>query len=326
MRLIGLAVVLALGLVLAPLAAEAQQAAKLPTIGFLGASTPAAMRDWVAAFVGGLHELGWIEGRTIRIEYRWADGRTESYTEISNEFVRLKVDVIVTYGTAAIAAAKRATNVIPIVFAGAGDPVAAGLVASLARPGGNVTGLSIQQTDAAPKRLDLLREFVPRLGRLAIVANVDSRSAELDMIEIRDIASALGLHASTIEIRGGERIVPAIEALRGKADALYVVTDPLLFANRSRINALATEMRLPTMCSYREYVAAGCFMSYGPSLGGNFRRAATYVDKILKGAKPGGIPVEQPTKFELVINLTTAKGLGLKIPQSLLLRADQVIE
>ena len=269
MRRIGLAIVLILSLVLVPLGVEAQQSTRIPTIGFLGASTPAAMRDWVAAFVGGLDELG---------------------------------------------------------FAGAGDPVAAGLVASLARPGGNVTGLSIQQTDAAHKRLDLLREFVPRLGRLAIVANVDSRSAELDMMEIRDIASALGLHASTIEIRGGERIVPAMEALRGKADALYVVTDPLLFANRSRINALATEMRLPTMCSYREYVAAGCFMSYGPSLGGNFRRAATYVDKILKGAKPGDIPVEQPTKFELVINLKTAKALGLTIPQSVLGRADQVIE
>jgi putative ABC transport system substrate-binding protein len=239
-----------LGLVGASFATSAQQPARLPTIGFLGASAPAAMRDWVAAFVGGLHELGWIEGRTIKIEYRWAEGRTESYAEISNEFVRLKVDVIVTYGTAAIAAAKRATNIIPIVFAGAGDPVGAGLVASLARPGGNVTGLSIQQTDAAPKRLDLLREFVPRLGRLAIVANVDSRSAELDMIEIRDIASALGLHAATIEIRGGERIMPAIEALRGKADALYVVTDPLLFANRARINALER-------CGSRQCAAIG---------------------------------------------------------------------
>src|SRR5262249_19282136 len=191
MRRIRLAVLLAI-MFLVPLAAQTQQGGRLPTIGFLGASTPAAMRDWVAAFVEGLHELGWIEGRTIKIEYRWADGRTESYAEISNEFVRLKVDVIMTYGTAAIAAAKRATNTVPIVFAGAGDPVAAGLVASLARPGGNVTGLSIQQTDAAPKRLDLLREFVPRLGRLAIVANVDSRSAELDMIEIRDLASGLG--------------------------------------------------------------------------------------------------------------------------------------
>jgi putative tryptophan/tyrosine transport system substrate-binding protein len=315
-----------LGLVGASFAASAQQAGRLPTIGFLGASTPSAMHDWVAAFVGRLHELGWIEGRTITIEYRWAEGRTERYAEISNEFVRLKVDVIVTYGTAAIAAAKRATSIIPIVFAGAGDPVGAGLVASLARPGGNITGLSIQQTDAAPKRLDLLREFVPRLGRLAIVANVDSRSAVLDMIEIRDAASALGLHASTVEIRGGEQIVPAIEALRGKADALYVVTDPLLFTNRTRINALATEMRLPTMCSYREYVAAGCFMSYGPNLNDLFRRTAEHVSKILRGAKPADIPVEQPTKFELVINLKTAKALGLTIPQTLLQRADQVIE
>jgi putative ABC transport system substrate-binding protein len=309
-----------------PLAAEAQQPARLPTIGFLGASTPSAMRDWVAAFVERLHGLGWIEGRTIAIEYRWAEGRTERFAEISNEFVRLKVDIIVTYGTAAVAAAKRATNVIPIVFAGAGDPVGAGLVASLARPGGNVTGLSLQQTDAAPKRLELLREVVPRLSRLAIIANVDSRSAVLDMIEIRDAAGALGLQPSAVEVRGGEQIVPAIGALKGKADALYVVTDPLLFTNRIGINTLATDMRLPTMCSYREYVAAGCLMSYGPNYLDLFRRTAEHVSKILRGAKPADIPVEQPTKFELVINLKTAKALGLTIPPSVLGRADEVIQ
>ena len=259
-------------------------------------------------------------------EYRWAEGRTERFAEISNEFVRLKVDVIVTYGTAAVAAAKRATTIIPIVFAGVGDPVGAGVVASLARPGGNITGLSIQQTDAAPKRLELLREAVPRLSRLAIIANVDSRSAMLDMIDIRDRASALRLRPFTIEIRGAEQIEPAIEALKGKADALYVVTDPLLFSNRTKINALAMDLRLPTMCSYREYVAAGCFMSYGPYFLDLFRRTAEQVSRILRGAKPADLPVEQPTKFELVINLKTAKALGLTMPQSLLVRADQVIE
>jgi putative ABC transport system substrate-binding protein len=306
-----------------PLAARAQQPARLLTVGFLAAST---QRDWVAAFVRRLHELGWIEGRNIAIEYRWAEGRTERFAEISNEFVRLKVDVIVTYGTAAVAAAKRATNVIPIVFAAAGDPVGAGLVASLARPGGNVTGLSIQQTDAAPKRLELLREVVPSLSRLAIIVNVDSRSAMLEMIEIRDAAGALGLQASTVEIRGAEQIVPAIEALKGQADALYIVTDPLLFTNRSKINALAVDMRLPTMCSYREYIASGCFMSYGPNFLDLFRRAAEHVGEILHGSKPEDIPVEQPTKFELVINRKTANALGLEVPPTLLARADEVIE
>jgi putative tryptophan/tyrosine transport system substrate-binding protein len=326
MRLIRLAIVLALGLTLAPLAGEAQQAAKLPTIGFLGASTTSAMRDMVASFVGRLHELGWMEGRNIAIEYRWADGRTERFAEISSEFVRLKVDVIVTHGTAAVAAAKRATTVIPIVFASVGDPVGAGLVASLARPGGNITGLSVQQTDAAPKRLELLGEVVPRLHRLAIVANADSRSSMLDMTDVRDRAGSLGLQPLTIEIRGAEQIEPAIKALKGKADALYVVADPLFFTNRTKISALAMNLRLPTMSNFREYAEAGCSMSYGPNYLDLFQRAATLVDKILRGAKPADLPVEQPTKFELVINLKTAKALGLTIPPSVLGRADQVIE
>ncbi len=282
MRLIGLAVALSIFATL--LASEAQQAARLPTIGFLGASSTSAMRDMVAAFVGRLHEL--------------------------SEFVRLKVDVIVTHGTAPVAAAKRATTVIPIVFASVGDPVGAALVASLARPGGNITGLSVQQTDAAPKRLELLREVVPRLRRLAIVANADSRSSMLDMIDIRDRSGALGLQPFPIEIRGAEQIEPAIKALKGKADALYVVADPLFFTNRTRINALAMDLRLPTMCNFQEYVEAGCSMSYGPNYLDLFRRAATYVDRILRGAKPADLPVEQPTKFELVINLKTAKALS----------------
>jgi putative tryptophan/tyrosine transport system substrate-binding protein len=309
-----------------PVAARAQQSAKLPTIGFLGASTASAMNDWAAAFVRRLHDLGWVEARNVAIIYRWAEGRTERFVEIADEFSRLRVDVIVTYGTAALAAAKRATTVIPIVFAGAGDPVGAGLVASLARPGGNVTGLSLQQTDAAPKRLELLRDTVRKLSRLAIIANADSRSAVLDMEDIRDAALRLGIQPSATEIRRAEQIAPAIAALKGQAEALYVVTDPLLFTNRRTINALAADMLLPTMCSYREYVEAGCLMSYGPNYLVLFGRAAEQVDKILRGAKPAEIPVEQPTKFELVINLKTAKALGLTMPPELLARSDEVIE
>lgn len=308
-----------------PLAAAAQQA-KIPTIGFLGASNPPAMSDWVGAFVRRLHELGWSEGRNVAIEYRWAEGRTERYAEIAAEFVQLKVDVIVTYGTAAVAMAKRATSLIPIVFAGAGDPVGAGLVASLGRPGGNVTGMSLQQTDAAAKRLQLLREAVPSLGRLAIIANVDSGSAVLDMKEIEEAAGKLGLQPFTIEIRGSERIAPALETMKGRTEALYVVTDPLIFTNRVKINTLAVGAKVPTMCSYREYVAAGCLMSYGPNYLDLFRRTADQVDKILRGASPTEIPVEQPTRFDLVINRNTAQALGLTVPQSLLARADEVIE
>ena len=309
-----------------PLAARAQQPAKLPTIGFLGASTPSAQSQWVAAFVQRLRELGWIEGRTVAIEYRWAEGRSERFAEIAAEFVRLKVDVIVTAGTAAVLAAKQATSVIPIVFAVAGDPVGSGLVASLARPGGNVTGLSIQATDLAGKRLELLREVVPGLRRLAIMANVGNPGAVLEMGEVQAAARTLGLEVATLEIRRAEDIAPAFEALKGRADALYVCADPLVITNRIRINTLALGARLPTMHGIREYVEAGGLMSYGPNFPDLFRRAADYVDKILRGAKPADIPVEQPTKFDLVINLTTAKALGLDVPPTLLARADEVIE
>jgi len=309
-----------------PLAARAQQPAKLPTIGFLGAGTSSSHGQWAAAFVQRLHELGWIEGRTIAIEYRWAEGRSDRYAEIAAELVRLKVDVIVMSGTAAVVAAKQATSVIPIVFAAAGDPVGTGLVASLARPGGNVTGLSLQQTDLAAKRLELLREVVPGLRRLAILANLGSAAAVLDMREVEATAGTLGLEVITLEIRRGEDIAPAFEALKGRAEALYVVIDPLVNTHRIRINTLALAARLPTMHTFREGVEAGGLMSYGTSFPDLFRRAADYVDKILRGAKPGDIPVEQPTKFDLVINLTTAKAVGLTIPESFLLRADEVIE
>jgi putative ABC transport system substrate-binding protein len=308
-----------------PFVAQAQQPAK-PTIGFLVAGTPLSHGQWVAAFVQRLRELGWIEGRTIAIEYRWGEGRNERFAEIADEFARRKVDVIVTSATAAVVAAKKATSVIPIVFAAAGDPVGTGLVASLARPGGNVTGLSIQQTDVAAKRLELLREVVPGLGRLAILANVGSPSVVLDMREVEGTARTIGLEVATLEIRRGEDIAPAFEALKGRADALYVCIDPLMNTHRIRINTLALAARLPTMHATREAVEAGGLMSYGANVPDLFRFAADYVDKILRGAKPGDIPVEQPRKFDLIINLTTARALGLTIPEAFLLRANEVLE
>jgi putative ABC transport system substrate-binding protein len=308
-----------------PFVAQAQQPAK-PTIGFLVAGTPLSHGQWVAAFVQRLRELGWIEGRTIAIEYRWGEGRNERFAEIADEFARRKVDVIVTSATAAVVAAKQATSAIPIVFAAAGDPVGTGLVASLARPGGNVTGLSIQQTDVAAKRLELLREVVPGLGRLAILANVGSPSVVLDMREVEATARTLGLEVTTLEIRRGEDIAPAFEALKGRADALYVCIDPLVGTHRIRINTLALAARLPTMHATREAVEAGGLMSYGANVPDLFRFAADYVDKILRGAKPGDIPVEQPRKFDLIINLTTARALGLTIPEAFLLRANEVLE
>jgi ABC-type uncharacterized transport system substrate-binding protein len=308
-----------------PVAARAQQAA-MPVIGFLGANTPSAQSQWTAAFVQRLRELGWIEGRNIAIEYRWAEGRTERFAEIAADFVRLKVDVIATAGTVPTMAAKQATSVIPIVFATATDPVTTGLVASLARPGGNVTGLSNQLADLAGKRIELLREVVPNLGRLAILSNVGSPNAVLEMGEVQAAASALNLEVATFEIRRAEDIAPAFEADRGRAEALYVCSDPLMVTNRTHINTLAMRARLPSMYGFREFVEAGGLMSYGANFPDMWRRAADYVDKILRGVKPDEIPVEQPTRFNFVVNLKTAKALGLTIPESFLLRADEVIE
>jgi putative ABC transport system substrate-binding protein len=272
-----------------------------------------------------LRELGWIEGRSIAIVYRWAEGRSERYTEIAAEFVRLKVNVIVTAG-ASVVAAKQATSVIPIVFAVAADPLGTGLVASLARPGGNVTGLSNQAADLAAKRLEFLREVVPGLRRLAIMANIDYPAVVLEMREFQAAAGTLGLEVATLEIRRGEDIVPAFEAIEGHTDALYVCADPLVVTHQVRINTLALAARLPTMHSLREHVETGGLMSYGPNFPDLFRRAADYVDKILRGAKPSDLPVEQPTKFDFVVNVTTAKVLGLTVPDKLLARADEVIE
>jgi putative ABC transport system substrate-binding protein len=309
-----------------PLLAWAQQPGKVRTIGFLGAATPSAASQWVAAFVLRLRELGWIEGRTLAIEYRWAEGDNDRLAEIAAEFVRLNVDVILTWGTASVLAVKQATSVIPIVFASTGDPVGTGLVASLARPGGNVTGSSNQAPDVAGKRLELLREFVPGLRHLAILANIGSPIGVLQIGEAQAAARALGLDVTALEIARAQDITPALESLKGRAQALYIVSEPLVFTHRIRIHTLALAARLPTMHDYRDYVEAGGLMSYGPSRTYLFRRAADFVDKILRGVKPADLPVEQPTKFDFVLNVTTARALGLRLPESLLLRADEVIE
>jgi len=309
-----------------PLLARAQQPAKLRTIGFLGTSTPTAWKPWIAAFVQRLHELGWTEGRTVAIEIRWAEGNTERFASIAAEFVRLNVDVIVTSGAAA-PAAKQATSAIPIVFMLAPDPVGTGIVASLAQPGGNVTGLSNQSRDLAGKRLELLREVIPGLRRLAVlvnVANISGGGAELS--ELKALARALDLEIITLEVRRAEEIEPAVEMLDGKAGAVYVVQDPLLVAVRDRISAATLHARLPTMNAAREFVEAGGLMSYGASFPDIFRRGADYVDKIFKGAKPGDLPIQQPTKFDIVVNQRTAKALGLNLSPTLLARADEVIE
>ena len=309
------------GAVVWPLAARAQQAGKLPTVGFLG-SNASAWSTWTAAFVQRLRELGWFEGRTIAIEYRWSEGRPERNAEIAAEFVRLKVDVIVT-NNFALPTLMQATEVIPIVFPLGTDPVGGGLVASLARPGGNITGLSMQSTDLAGKRLELLREGLPRLRRLATIGNAGNPQAVLEMGEVQAVARGLGIEVAPLKIRRAEDIAPAFETLKAQADALYVVGDALISANLTRIMTFSLGARLPMIFNARAFVQAGGLMSYGPNF---FRRTAELVDKILRGTKPGDIPVEQPSRFELVINLTTAKVLGLTIPESFILRADEVIE
>jgi putative tryptophan/tyrosine transport system substrate-binding protein len=309
-----------------PLAASAQQAGKTPTVGYMGATTPSAQSQWTAAFIQRLRELGWIEGRTIAVEYRWTEGRTERAAVFAAEFVQRKVDVIVTSGTGMVLAAKQATSVISIVFAATGDPVGTGLVTSLARPGGNVTGLSNQVPDLVGKRLELLREVVPSLRKMALLANVGNPVVILEIDQIQASARTIALEVIPLEIRRGEDIVPAFEALKDRAEALYVVIDPLTNTHRVRINTLALAERLPTMHAIREGVEAGGLMSYGPNVPDLFRRAADFVDRVLRGAKPADIPVEQPTRIELVINLKTAKAIGLEVPWFLQQRADEVIE
>jgi putative tryptophan/tyrosine transport system substrate-binding protein len=308
-----------------PFAARAQQADKLPIIGILGSSS-AAWSHWLGAFVQRIRELGWIENRTITIDYRWTEGRNDRYAEFSAEFVRRKIDVILPLGTPAIIAAKKATSVIPIVFPLASDPVGDGLVASLAHPGGNTTGMSNQQPDLAGKRLEILRDIVPGLSQLAVLANANNRTATLSVAEVHLAARKLGLEIVSVSVKRADDIALAIESFKGRTQALYVVGDPLVADNQIQINTLALAARLPTMHGSRVYVETGGLLSYGPDFSALFRRAGDYVDKILKGAKPADLPVEEPTKIELVVNLKTAKALALTISESFLLRADEVLE
>ena len=307
-----------------PLAARAQQLGKLPTIGVLGTDA-VVWRPWIAAFVNRLRQLGWIEGRTIAIQYRWSEGRDDRIAEIADEFVRLKVDVIVAEGTGALIA-KRATSDIPIVLAISIDPIGSGLIASLAHPGGNITGLSNQGSDVSSKRLELLHEVVPGLRRLAIMAHPEAPQSGIELRKVEATAHTLGLDVALLEIHHAGDIETAFKALTPRADALYVVSDALIIANVMRIITLAVGARLPTVFNNATYVKAGGLMSYGPSYEVLFRYTANIVDKILRGTKPGDIPVEQADKFELVVNLKTAKALGLTIPESFLLSADAVIE
>jgi putative tryptophan/tyrosine transport system substrate-binding protein len=308
-----------------PLAARAQQSGKLHAIGLL--SVGSMTTGVFAAFHDGLRELGWIEGKNLLIERRFAENRIERLPDLAAELVRLNVDVIVGFGTPPPLAAKRATTTIPIVMAAAGDPVGSGLVASLARPGGNVTGMSLMAPDLAGKRLELLKELVPRLARVAVIWNAANPYPALVFKETQAAGRTLGIEVQSLEVRGSNDFDGAFEAARRqRPEALITVEDPLTITHRKLIVDFTAEQRLPAVHGVREFVAAGGLLSYGASLDDLFRRAAGYVDKILKGVKPADLPVLQPTKFELVINLKTAKALGLEVPPMLLARADEVIE
>jgi len=308
-----------------PHGARAQEPKRLPTIGFLGGTTPAQMIEMRSAFVQRLRELGWIEGRTVAIEYRWAEGLAERADEFAAEFVRLKVDVILSTGNEFSLIAKRATSTIPIVFAVAGDPVGTGLVASLAQPGGNATGLSNQLTDGAGKRVELLCEILPTLSRLAIVTHLNPLSKR-EADEAKAAANTRGLEAVILEVQQREDVTRGFDTVKDRVDALYVTNSSFLVANRQRITNPALSARLPTMFGSRDWLDGGGLMYFGANFPQRFRRSADYVDKILRGTKPADIPVEQPTKFDFGINLITAKAIGLTIPESVLLRADEVIE
>jgi putative tryptophan/tyrosine transport system substrate-binding protein len=306
-----------------PLGASAQS--KLPIIGLLGPASASVMGAWTAAFAQRLREFGWIEGRNITIEYRWAEGGVDRVAELAAELVRLNPTVIVTTGTG-VPPLKQATSGIPIVFTIANDPVGSGLVSSLSRPGGNVTGLSQLAADLGGKRVEILREVIPGLRRLAILYNAGNAVTASERQQVQEAARSLNLEVVNSDIRRADDITPAVEALKDRVEAVYVQADPLMNTHRVRISTVALGARVPTLGGIREYVEAGALMSYGPNFLDLFRRAADYVDKILRGANAGDLPVEQPTKFDLVFNLTSAKVLGLKVSETFLLRADQVIE
>jgi putative ABC transport system substrate-binding protein len=329
MRRIGLAVVLAVSLILStPLGTEAQQGAKVPRIGWL--ATTGANPHLQEAFHQGLRDLGYVEGRNVVIEYRSAEGKPERLPAVAAELVALKVDIIFAPNGPAALAAKQATRTIPIVFAGVGDPVGSGLVTSLAQPGGNLTGLSSLARDLLGKGLELLKQLVPEVSRVAVLWQpraLDERTEKEMLKEVEIAGRALRVQLQFVEARGPADLDRAFSDMtKARAVALTVLATPVFVSERRRLVDLAAKNRLPTVYLFKEFVDAGGLMSYGANLTDVFRRAATYVDKVLKGAKPGDLPVEQPTKFELVINLKTAKTLGLTIPQTLLLRADQIIE
>jgi putative ABC transport system substrate-binding protein len=309
-----------------PLAARAQQPGKLPLVGVLGSASESSQHDLVAGFTRRLRDLGWIEGRTIAFQFRWAEGRADRADEIAAEFARLRVSVIVTSAAVNVLAAKRAAPSTPIVFAVATDPVGSGLVASLARPGGTITGSSSQGADSSGKQVELLREMIPGLRRIGVIANAGTLGAVEEMHAFEAAARTLGYEPASFELRGADDIAPAFDALKGKVDALDVVPDGLTVANRVRIITLALAARVPAIYGHRDFPEVGGLMSFGPSLPDLYRRAADFVDKILRGTKPADIPVEQPTKFDIVINLTTAKALGLTVPPTLLAIANEVIE
>jgi putative ABC transport system substrate-binding protein len=325
MRLIGLAVVVAIGVALGPLAAEAQQAGKVYRIGFMGTNPLPA--PWWNALLDGLRERGYSEGRNLVFEHRFSEGKAERFPEFAAEMVRLRVDVIIVPTTPAALAAKNATQTIPIVIVSAIDPVGAGLVASLAQPGGNITGLSFLAPELSGKALQLLKEVVPGMTRVTVLWNAANPANASRWPEMQATAGALGARLHSQEVRAPQDLQGAL-ALTAKVrpDALVLLGDALLNMYRPQIAEFAALQHLPGVSLQREWVVAGGLMSYGPSVPDLYRRAATYVDKLLQGAKPADLPVEQPTKFELVINLKTAKALGLTIPQSVLLRADQIIE
>jgi putative ABC transport system substrate-binding protein len=320
--------VIAGGILAAPIAGDAQEAGKIPRVGFLGPRTRADARPFSDAFLRGLRDLGWVDGKNIAIEYRFAEGRLDRLPDLAAELVRLKVDVILAGSTPPAMAAKNATRTIPIVMAVSADPVGIGLVASLARPGGNITGLSFDvDLTVITKELELLKEAVPRVRRVAVLSNPANQGNARAIRNVKVTAQSLGVQLQFLEARGPEEFEGAFAAIaREGAGALLVVPDSVLGLHRVRLLDFAARRRLPAMYGLREYTEAGGLMSYAVDVRDSFRRAATYVDKILKGAKPGDLPIEQPTQFELVINLKTAKALGLTIPPSLLQRADQVIE
>ena len=326
-RLVGLIVTLALAILLAPVVADAQPSARVPRIGYLGNSSPSLEPDLVEAFQQGLRNLGYVEGQTIVIEYRWAEGGYDRFPDLVADLIRLKVEVIVTAGTPGTLAAKQATKTIPIVMAVAGDAVGAGLVASLARPGGNVTGLTTMVQDLEEKRLELLKGVVPGLSRVGALWNSVNPLSPIIFKQTQIAAQALGLTVQTLDVRGVEEFEDAFAIIaRERPDALIMLADRFLLTHRKRIVEFIAKHRLPTMYPYREFVIEGGLMSYSPSYTDSFRRAATFVDKILKGTKPADLPVEQPMKFELVINLKTAKALGITIPPIILFQADEVIQ